>query len=239
MSQGAFVSALLNPDAPVPEGITDGDGRPTTRRFNVYRNNVVVSLTEALQVAFPVVRALVGEGRFDALAGLYLRAHPPQSPLLMLYGAGFAEFIDAFEPLAHVPYLGDIARIEQAKREAYHAADADALAPERLAALDPGALAAARLRLAPAVRLVPSQFPLHDIWVRAQDASAPQPGAEAQHILITRPEFDPVVTPLSAAEGAAIARLMDGTPLGDALAEADPARVLGVLLSSAALTHID
>lgn len=239
MSQRAFVSALLDPQAPVPAGLTDGAGRATTRRFNVYRNNVVVSLTEALQVAFPVLRALIGEGRFDALAGLFLRTHPPETPLLMLYGAQFSDFIKNFEPLAHVPYLADIARIEQAQRESYHAADAVALTPDHLASFPAENLATARLRFAPAVRLVASQFPIHDIWVRAQDANAAQPGAQTQHILITRPEFDPVITRLTAAEGTAIAQLMDGAPLGDALVAVDAARVLGLLLSSAALTDID
>ena len=94
--QDAFVSALFAPDAPVPEGLSDPEGRPAGKRFDVYRNNVAVSLTEALLTAFPVVAKLLGDANFRSVAGVYLRQHPPQSPLLMFYGEEMPGFLEAF-----------------------------------------------------------------------------------------------------------------------------------------------
>ena len=83
---GLFARALLDPEAEVPWGLTDPEGRPAPKRFSVYRNNVASSLTRALEAAFPTVRKLVGDEFFAAMAGVFLRAHPPQSRMLMLYG---------------------------------------------------------------------------------------------------------------------------------------------------------
>ena len=80
--QSAFAEALLDPDRPLPAGIIDPDGAPAPKRFAVYRNNVTVSLIEALAAGFPVVQRIVGEEFFGAMACEFVRAHPPGSPLV-------------------------------------------------------------------------------------------------------------------------------------------------------------
>ncbi len=246
LDQTRFHDALLDPAAPVPEGLIDGRGRPAGRRFNVYRNNVAVSLTEALEVSFPAIRKLVGAENFKAVAGAFLRRHPPRTPLLMRYGAAFPEFLAGFEPLAHLGYLADVARLEQALREAYHAPDAtpaDASILERLA---PEALARTALRLAPAVRLVASDWPIHAIWRFNMEENAPAPAPRGETVLITRPEFDPQMTPLSPAAAAFVAALLRGAALEEAFdtatavePEFEPSATLALLLGERAITAID
>lgn len=53
------------------------------------------------------------------------------------YGAELADWIADFPPLAALSYLADVARIEQACREASQSADAAPLAPGTLAACRP------------------------------------------------------------------------------------------------------
>lgn len=43
-----FAAALLDPKRAVPPNLVGPDGEPTTKRFAVYRNNVMVGLVEAL-----------------------------------------------------------------------------------------------------------------------------------------------------------------------------------------------
>ena len=92
-SQAGFAAALLDAGLPPPPGLRAWNGSDPARRFGVYRNNVIVSLVGALGDTFPVVRRLVGDDFFDAMAGVHVRAHPPASPVLAHYGAGFADWL--------------------------------------------------------------------------------------------------------------------------------------------------
>lgn len=90
-----FAAALVDrsSDAHPP----DLDAR-AARRFRVYRNNVHGALIGALGDAYPVVRRLVGEDFFAAMAREFFLSETVRRPSLALYGAGFADFIDRFEP---------------------------------------------------------------------------------------------------------------------------------------------
>ena len=180
------------------------DGKPSARRFAVYRNNVVVSLIEALAAAYPVVARLVGEEFFRAMARIFVTKTPPASPIMLHYGEGFAEFIEAFPPTASVSYLADVARLERAWAEAYHAAEARTLGGDDLAGLDPWTFAAARLRLHPSMRLVRSPFPVVSIRQMNMPGGEPAPIdlALGQSALVIRPRADVEVRVL--AEGSAV-----------------------------------
>ncbi|WP_369767756.1 DUF2063 domain-containing protein [Falsihalocynthiibacter sp. BN13B15] len=245
VSQTQFIHALLDPDTPPPEGLIGPDGSPAGKRFSVYRNNVAVSLTEALGQAFPVLCRIVGQEFFDAVAGVYLRAHPPRSPLMMFYGAEMPAFLAKFEPVAHLPYLPDVARLELALRASYHAADAPPIAAETLQSISPDALMAARLTLAPAVKILRSPWPLHAIYLVNTRSDAPSVTPSAQDVLLTRPDFDPEATLLPAGGADFIETLGKNMTFGAAfeaastIPEFDLTTVLGALLAGGAITHID
>ena len=59
--QTAFCQALLNADLPAPDFARDPNGALAPKRFAVYRNNVVVSLVEALGAAYPGVKPWWGK----------------------------------------------------------------------------------------------------------------------------------------------------------------------------------
>lgn len=241
MSQHSFAHALMTPDAPLPIGVVGPDGLPDAKRFGVYRNNVAASLTRALEAAFPVVQRLVGAEFFLGMALAFLRAHPPRHRQLMLYGAEFPAFLESFAPVAQLGYLPDVARLEQALRESYHAADSVALPPETLGRLGEAALLAARISLAPSARILASDWPIHAIW-QANTAGGPPPRMGEQEVAVLRSGFDPAPHLLPAGGAGFLRALQAGDSLGVALADVpegfDLTAILGLLLQTGAITGV-
>ncbi|WP_114240769.1 DUF2063 domain-containing protein [Dyella sp. C9] len=190
--QHAFCKALLDARLPVPEGVIGPNGKPSERRFNVYRNNVVAGQVSTLLDAYPATARLVGKAFFKAMARDYVMAHPPVTPMMFDYGADFPAFIDAFPAAAELPYLGDVARIERCWVEAYHSAEASPLPTPRLReALVGEDLRRLTLQLHPSVRVLQSAFPALAIW----EANTGSSGDREIHlddgpedILMVRPE---------------------------------------------------
>lgn len=244
IDQASFAAAVLTPGAEIPKGLSDPDGRPAGRRFDVYRNNVAAGLIAALETAFPVVRKLVGDANFRTLAGAFVRRHPPRSPLMMFYGADLPDFLGTFPPTRSLGYLPDVARLEQSLREAYHAKDAAPIAASRLGALPPDRLMEAKLSLAPALRVVRSRWPILSIWRYNTGAGSPKPVAEAQDVAVVRPAYDPEPLLLPVGGADFIAALRQGDTLGDAVEAAerpgfDLAALLALLLSAGAITDLE
>lgn len=242
MSQTLFAAALLDPDAALPPGLVDPQGRPAPKRFSVYRNNVASSLTRALEAGFPTVRKLVGDEFFAAMALVYLRAHPPRSRMLMLYGADFPDFLAGFPPVAHLGYLADVARLEFAVRESYHAADSTPLSEAEFQRLLGADISALRLTLAPALRLLRSDWPVVSIWAAHQAEGGPSLRPGGEDALILRPEFDPRPHLLPTGGAAFVSGLMAGRTLGASLDLAGPdldlAAILGLLISGRAIIGV-
>jgi hypothetical protein len=188
----------------------------------VYRNNVTASLVDALAAAFPATRRITGEDFFRAMARFHIRATPPTSPLLFEYGRDFPAFIERYEYAVSMPWLADVARIERAWLDAYHAADAPPLASATLAGVPAQSLSALRFIPHPAARLRRSHYPAVSIF-----AANRSPGpvgrietAEPENALITRPGLDVTVRRVSPGAAALLNALQDGQSLAEAAAAA-------------------
>lgn len=209
-SQAAMAAALLDPARP---GHAD-------RRFAVHRNNVVAGLVDALAETYPAVARLVGRDFFRAMAAAFVRARPPRSPVLLLWGGDFADWLAGFPPAATLPYLPDLARLEWARCEAYHAVDAAPADPDRLSGLPPERLATARLVAHPSLRLIASRFAVVSLWI---DVTGARRGGldltQPETALVARPGLDVETRALPPETVDFLRRVRDGKPLG-ALAEA-------------------
>ncbi len=226
--QGAFHAALWS-DL-VPEGLAAPASDEVARRFSVYRNNVQHGLTRALAARFPVIEALVGVEFFTAMARVFAAGAPPRDPVLMRWGDAFPGFLERFPPVAHLPWLGDVAQLEFARGRAYHAADA---APVPVEALQVPDLEALHLVLHPSVTLFASPHPAVRIWQAHQDGARPSGpvGPGPDHALIARdPGLAVIVEPLDPGSHAVLAALAGGQPLGQAAALADPTAALTLLI---------
>jgi hypothetical protein len=239
--QTAFAMALLDPGQAAPEGLENPFGGPAGRRFDVYRNNVAVSLTQALETGFPTVRKLVGDDFFKAMAGIYLRANPPSDPRLALYGSSFPGFLARFEPVRRLRYLPDIARLDLGLRQSYHAADA---APFATTGLAPAGVLSLKPRLAPATLVMSSRHPVFAIWRYNTETGAAKPDAAPQDVLIARKGYDPAPHLLPPG-GLTLARALKGRlTLAEAMTRtladhptADIAALVTLFFTTGALTH--
>lgn len=240
-SQGAFAAAILDPEQPPPPGVAGG------RRFDVYRNNVTVSLSAALAKQFPVVEQLVGQDFFRAMAVEFIRHSPPRSPLLFLYGETFPAFLDGFPPVSSLPYLSDVAHFELAWSQSYHALDVEPLPVEEVAAIPLEVLSGAVLKLHPSLRLMSSPHPVVSIWQAHQGAEEPDLSFDwtPEDALILRPALEVEVRRLPPGGLLFLSMLQAELPLGEAAARAaaqEPefdlnANLVG-LLSSGAVASI-
>lgn len=188
--------------------------------FSVYRNNVRGGLVRALADLYPVVAAVVGGDCFDELAIQFSRRHPPRGPVLIGWGAALADFIAVDPAFAELPYLPDVARLEFALHQAYHAPDATPLSLCAFRAIAPGAMATLRLGLHPSVVLLASDYPVDAVWqahhaLSVDDALAAIVARPAR-LLIARPGAEVELRALGEAEFAAAAAFADGQPPTDA-----------------------
>lgn len=238
----AFAHACLTPAAPPPQGLRAAGGDPVARRFAIHRTTVRVTLIDALAVAFPVVRALVGDAYFVAAAGAFVAHSPPRSPVLAHYGQEFPEHLAQLPGTAPLPYLPDVARLERLMIEAYHAADARAACRADLAAETLAAAATLPLARHPATRWLRSPWPVVTLW-RMNSGHLPLRPLDqwtAEAALVTRPELDVELSLLPPHGERLLEELATPRTLG-ALAErlaapADLATVLPPLLGRGALT---
>jgi len=240
----AFAANLFAPGA-TPAFTHGRDGAPDRRRFQVYRNNVAAGLIGSLEGRFPVVRRLVGDGFFKAMAGAYVALHKPSSAVLIRYGGDFPDFIAAFEPARELPYLADVARLENGWVEAYHAAEAKAVTLADLAAFPGERFADLAFEFHPAARLLSFAHPAASIWAGHQGEGEPRPPEHwaPEEALIARPEADVTLTRLPPGGYAFAATLKAGQALGDAagpLAEAgaDVGAHLVGLIEAGAISRI-
>ncbi len=108
-----FTPALFDPERTPPAIVSGPNGKAAGKRHNIYRNNVTVSLINALAATFPATQRITGADFFRAMARFHVRATPPKSPLLFEYGHDFPDFIERYEYAQSMPWLADVARIER------------------------------------------------------------------------------------------------------------------------------
>jgi hypothetical protein len=217
-----FVSGLIDPAQATPDGIVGPGGKSAVKRYNVYRNNVTVSLIDALASIYPAVQRITGVEFFRAMARFHVRETPPASPLLFEYGRDFPAFIETYDYAQELPWLADVARIERAWLDAYHAADVDALAGGILASVPPEQLGELVFVAHPATAIVRSAYPAVAIFGANRSAApvGPLQSLEAEDALVTRPEGDVVVRNLPPGAADFLNRLIAGEPLAAAAATA-------------------
>jgi len=218
----AFATGLFDPSRDTPSAVAGPQGHAAAKRYNVYRNNVTVSLIETLAAIYPAVQRITGADFFRAMARSHIRATPPTSPLLFDYGRDFPAFIQQWEYAQSMPWLADTARLERAWLDAYHAADVEPLSSDALAATRPERMADLVFTAHPATRVVRSPFSAVTIFAanRGADRVGRIDASTPEDALITRPDLDVAVRHLPLGGAVFLTSLIAGRTFGEAAASA-------------------
>lgn len=220
-TQSGFAAALIDIGAEqqvLP--LFKGEPELGAQRLGLYRGNLSTSWDKTLAAAYPVLRELVGEEFFAALARAYGRAIPSDSGDLNRFGARFTDFLANFPHVAQYPYFPDMARLEWALHRAHYAGQAEPIQAAALAVLAPEQLDDLQLTLQPACSLIASDWAVLELWQahQAEDAQPfPAQLASRNLGLVLRPHWKSRVLSLAEGAYAALHALQYGHPLGAAL----------------------
>ncbi len=223
--QTAFIGELMQTGSTTIEQEAARSEFSGQELMRVYRNNLFISLRDALGAVYPVVAKLVGDGFFAYMGHEFIKRHPSRSGNLHDFGAELSDYLKTFEPAATLPYLTDVARLEWARHEAYYAASAPAPDLSELGRVPREAYDQIRFELHPSAGLIASPYPVLQIWEAHQeeskvDASSVSLASGGERVLVLRPRAEIVMKRSSVGEHELLSRFMEGLPLCEAVGAA-------------------
>ncbi|MBF7072122.1 putative DNA-binding domain-containing protein [Glaciecola sp. MH2013] len=136
--------------------------------LNIYQNNFLENGIRALAITFPTVENLISPESFRVLAKHYLLHYEKSAFDWAEYGASMPEFIDEQDALADSPFLSECAELDWLIHRIQREADADFVA-ESFAKLEITELSALRFTPAPGLCIMPSWFPVVDLYQLVHD----------------------------------------------------------------------
>jgi hypothetical protein len=198
--------------------------------LKAHANTISHARLVALEESFPLTLAHLGEAEFNRLSRGFTETEAARASDSNVIGSEFPVYLIA----QHADQSAiELAQVEWAWLEAYHAADADALELSAIAGLGEKALLEFAAQWHPATRLLQLTAPLSSQLPDLAGASA---------ILIIRPEAEVRLLALDAATAAIAIACKKSTQLGNLLALAaeqpgiaDPAGPVLTLIGAGAL----
>jgi len=189
-----------------------------TQAMQIYQNNYLLSLIEALTASYPSVLKLVGQDYFHFVAKKFVLQCGHDQGDLNLFGAGFAQFLTKQSDISHLPYLPAMAELDwRIERCAAQALETQYLSLEQLQALPNQDLSQAILPLASNLMLMTSPYPVLTIYQMIQHEQVqPIELDQAQHLLLSKQlDFSVKLDALTELEYAFLAHCQERRPLAE------------------------
>lgn len=162
-SQLQLYNAILHKSSDNLDNIT------SPHRLNIYRNNVLETLRNALYIIFPHLWSLVGEECANNLALSFAEFHLPTTAILDTWGEDFIIFIAKHPALSSLPYASDVCRYDWI----FHKLriSADPTTPKVLAKADALDFS---IILQHSIELFRSEYPIKDILALIENPALPE-----------------------------------------------------------------
>lgn len=218
--QQSFAADIWEPGLNRLDGVIL-DGRfPADRLFQVYRNNFWIATEDALSAIYGVVKRLVGDQFFTLLVDHFLRSYPPRFGNMLQLGSDLPVFLSDFKLTENLPYLSDIARLEWAYHEVFHARGTRPFNTQTLATIPSQKIPLLHFDISSSSRLVNSIFPIFEIWcVNLPDYKGDQTvdlDTGGDSVLLTRPDLVVELQKLEPADARFLQSLATGGSLDKA-----------------------
>jgi hypothetical protein len=178
-------------------------------RVDIYQGMYFWRLFEVLREDFPKLHEALADD-FEHLARGYLTRHPSTHPSVRHLGAHLAAFLETDAVARTRRWLPDLARLERARVDAFDAPDVAPVRASDLGVVAPEAWAALRFTVVPALEVVRSRWPVHDVWATPALVPAVRPTV----LRVWRQDFVVFHVALDETEAAAFEALAAGASFG-------------------------
>ena len=132
-------------------------------RINIYVNAYFYRVLECLKEEYPACLAVIGSNDFAGLAHDYLVWWPPTEPSIFYAGRYLAEFLRNHSLAECFPFIAELARLERATLEIFHAPDAPTLTGEAMRAIPAHQWPTLELRSHPGVEILCGEWRVSEV----------------------------------------------------------------------------
>jgi putative DNA-binding protein len=180
-------------------------------RINIYADAYFHRLLDCLHEDFPATSAVVGSDNFVALVRDYLSAWPPTEPSIFYAGRYLPAFLRNHPLVRRWPFISELARLERAILDVFHAADVSTLSNEAMRAIPPQQWSTIRLKTHPAVEILHNEWRVTDLLGDVQSGREwEKPAHRKSTVIVWRQHAQVYHRDLEEVEAGALAILSDG-----------------------------
>jgi putative DNA-binding protein len=189
-----------------------GDQRLSAiERVNIYANAYFYRLLDCLYEEFPATFAVLGSESFAAIVRDYLLTWPPTEPSIF-YASRYLESFIRNHPLAkRWPFISELARLERAILDVFHAADVPTLSDEAMRSIPSQQWPAIKLETHPAVAILRNEWRVTDVLSAVESGREwSQPAYQKTTVLVWRQHAQVNYRELEDVETGALTLLSEG-----------------------------
>ncbi len=192
-----------------------------TDRLDVYGGAYIARLVGVIRSDFPGLEHALGEDAFCGLAEAYVQAYPSRHPNLNQLAHALPDFISKRTHQPRRAFLRDLARLELAMSEAFHAPQAAALDPGSLGAVTPEEWEHLVIPTHPSLRLLATSYPVNGYLQAVFDEREPDlPKRANSYVAVYRKDYRVWRLTLEKPAFATLSALANGEPFARALQHA-------------------
>lgn len=196
--------------------VKPNDRLSSFQRVMLYRDQYLIRLGDALKLDYPALARYLGPAHFRTLVHRYLQAYPSRSYSLYRLSDHLVDFIEGCQEVPQQGVCKDLARLELAMAQVFHAPLVPPLSVEAFDAI--AGWDRACLVPVPALRMARFTFPVND-YLQSMIENKPLPNMmrRAQWIAVFRSGYDMFRLDMKRHEFRALSALVEGRTLDDAL----------------------